>query len=693
MASYEVETLLSLRDLATAPLQRFIALLKDAQAQMERMTAAMKLLRDAQAPGAAMLAAQRESLGLVEREATLRAGIAADMTKQSEAMVVANRESLALAKQQLDVQRAIGATAGSKFISSANKAGNKLLWGGVGVVGGLAYATQKAIDFNQTALETDMALGGYTRSPAQRAKDIAALQQAAFAGSEATGFFNAQSILEGLKKAASAGARPLVEQMGMGTFTAIAPALSRYMDVLGRLKGESADQAAMEAIQTAHQFGAYTPAAINRILNAQAALALLMPDSMSKAITTGAYVAPFGKQLAGMSDEAILALMATADQSGIGKGRAGARLANFIEAITVTQSKGRERAKGLLGISGALDSHGSLDLMKAFDILVSDRKRMGPQAFRDAARSAFGAQGNIIAAMFGDPSKIKMFEANKQVIDQSLQRGDLTTIQNLLKGGAAGQEALAWVRLQNDVIQFGQYGIPIALKFFDTINPKLKEFGAWMQQHPDDAKRFFDDLFKIGEGMLIVGGAFKVIAGLASVVTVVKGVAGGLGAISKVTTKLIPALGEGSGIAGKFGLLFDATSKVLGPIGILVGAIETIWGIIKDANQFAKHPNIGQFAWDFERRLLPGGAFLPATPPWAFHPPAPARSSHGASGSWGTKGVHIEKISFEINLPKDSDPGYTRRIGQLLKNEIGAVASSAGWHIAAGAYGHAATTG
>jgi hypothetical protein len=662
MPNYEVATLLSLRDLATAPLQRFVALLRDAQAQLERTMGAVKLLQDAQAPGAAMLAAQRESLTLTEREATVRAGIAADVAKQAQASVAANRESLALARAQLNVQRAIGATAGAGFISSANKAGNKLLWGGVGIVGGLAYATQKAIDFNQTALETDMALGGYTRSPGQRAIDIRALQQAAFAGSEATGFFNAQQILEGLKKAASAGARPLVERMGMGTFTAIAPALSRYMDVLGRLKGEGADQAAMEAIQTAHQFGAYTPASITRILNAQAALALLMPDKMSTAVTTGAYVASTGISLAGMSSEAILALMATADQSGLGRGRAGARLKDYIEAIAVHQSKSREKAKALLGIRGAIGTDGSLDLEKSFDILIADRKRMGPQTFRDAVRTAFGAPGSVVAAMFGDPSKLKMYEANKQVIGQAVERGDLTTIQNIMKGGAKGQEALAWARLQNDIIQFGQYGVPIALKFFDTINPKLKEFSSWIDQHPDDAKRVFNDLLKVGEGMLILGGAFKVIAGLANAVTVVRGLASGIKAIS----------GAGAGLSA-----FNAA------LGTVAATVAFWYGIFHELNLDAKDPKKAAQA-----RWAASGANSGVAPPGTAgtvdifgHPIIKAPTNHPGSHPV-VHHVHIDKVS--IVLPKDSDEGNARRILQVLARGQGAYGSSSAFHISPG---------
>lgn len=690
MANYEVATLLSLRDLATAPLQRFIALLRDAQAQLDRTMGAVKLLQDAQAPGAAMLAAQRESLALTQREATVRAGIAADMTKQAEATVAAGRESLALAKQQLTVQRSIGATTGARFISSANRAGNTLLWGGVGVVGGLAYATQKAIDFNQTALETDMALGGYTRSPAQRASDIRALQRAAFAGSEATGFFNAQSILEGLKKAASAGARPLVERMGMGTFTAIAPALSRYMDVLGRLKGESADQAAMEAIQTAHQFGAYTPMAINRILNAQAALALLMPDKMSTAVTTGAYVASTGINLAGIPQEAILALIATADQSGLGRGRAGARLKDYIEAIAVNQSKAREHAKSLLGIRGAIGAGGSLDLMKSFDILIGDRARMGPQAFRNAVRTAFGAQGAVVAAMFGDPSKQKMFESNRQVITQALDRGDLTTIQNIMKGGPAGQEALAWVRLQNDVIKFGQYGIPIALRFFDTINPKLKQFSEWVDQHPDDARHFFDGLLKMGEGMLIAGAAFKVIAGLANAVTVVKGIATGFSVAWSAGSKLLSVLGKGAGVAGKFGEVFEAASRVAGPLGIVASVLGVIYDDVKEFERFQKHP---PDLWDtFREALGPLGTVLPRNSPFHSSTAAPVKGAASGWKGFGPATVH-QTVHVSVNLPKGSDANQARRIVQIVKSTAGGTHTSPLYDIAPGSFNPVAVVG
>jgi|GEM_PF-5362449 hypothetical protein len=626
MDAFEVVTLLSVKDEATAALQRFVAMLREVQAQVDASLAGLRAIRNAIAPSTAALArqrealaTQRESLGLIERQAVLQTTITAETTKQAEAVVAARRTSLGLAREELGVQRSMRAS----IVPSFKRLGGNLFWGGAGTIGALTYATEKAMGFNQTALETDMALGGYTRPPAQRARDILALQNAAFAGSEATGFFGAQDILEGLKKAASAGARPLVEKMGMGVFTAIVPALSRYMDVMGRLKGESADQAAMEAIQTAHQFGAYNAVDINRILNAQAALALIMPDTMSKAVTTGAYVASTGLTLAGMAPSAILALIATADQSGIGKGRAGARLKDYIEAIAIRQSKAREKAKTLLGTGGAIDPKtASLDIEKSFDILIADRKRMGPQAFRDTVRTAFGAQGDIIAAMFGDPKKVKMFEANKRVIEQSLERGDLTTIQNLLKGGPAGQQALAWIRLQNDIIKFGQYGIPIALKFFAVINPELKRFGDWMTAHPDDAKRLFDNLFRVGEAMLALSAAFKVIVGVSGAIKIVQALGGAFRGVAMAARGLSAAAPGASAAVGNValalrGLAGAGAAFLASPFGKAFSAAGVLLGTTSFEPQGdARKQLIQMYGYDYWRYLK---GRHPGTNPYSFN--------------------------------------------------------------------------
>ncbi|HKU67235.1 MAG TPA: hypothetical protein VJP85_05640 [Candidatus Baltobacteraceae bacterium] len=546
---------------------------------------------------------RREQLELAREEAAIREQLATTVDLAERAALQSRLEAVGLAERELQIRRqTLGVDKADRKARlealaqvghGVNHVGTNLMFTGGGIFAGLAYATQKAMVFDQTALETDMALGGYTRSAAQRQSDIRALQKAAMIGSEATGFFSAQDILEGLKMAASSGSRPLVEKMGMGVFTQIAPSLSQFMDVLGRLKGESAGQAAKEAIQTAHMFGAYKPADIARVLNAQAALTLLMPDKMSTAVNTLAYAAPAGVQLAGIPQEAILALLATADQSGLGHGRAGARLKNYIEAVALHQSAPRERAKAALGIHNAVNPDGSVDLMRSFEILMADRKRMGAQAFRDAATTAFGQQGVIVAAMFGDESKQSMFNANRAVIEQAIQHGDLSTIQNLMKGTALGKEAQAMARLNNDLIEFGRSGIPIATKFFDTINPKLKQFGDWMQAHPKATDRLFNDLVDVGGGMLAFGAAFKVFGtalavplGIFKTLQALK-MAKDLGTIAKAVKTLglveSAAAPEAEALAGIGTISAGTVAAVTGAVAAVAGLL---YGVVYDE----KHP-------------------------------------------------------------------------------------------------------
>jgi hypothetical protein len=170
----------------------------------------------------------------------------------------------------------------------------------------------------------------------------------------------------------------------------------------------------------------------------------------------------------------------------------------------------------------------------SFDILIADKKRMARR--RSGMRCALPLVRR--ATLWPPCSATRARPAcSKRTAQPSRGRwigGDLATVQDILKGGAVGKEAAAGATLQNDIAKFGQHGIPIALKFFDTINPKLQQFSAWVDQHPDDAKRLFEGLLKMGEGIL------KVIAGLANSVTVIRGVASGLGAIAVLRENLHP---------------------------------------------------------------------------------------------------------------------------------------------------------
>src|SRR5262249_35713058 len=153
--------------------------------QVDGVVAQLRALQRAMGPTTATLARQREAVGLLERQAQITAAMGTDSKVQADAMLAGRRESLLLPRDELETQRRM-----RSIVPSMRRVCSDLMWGGACIVGGLAYATQQATNFNQTALEADVALGGYTRSPAQRQSDILALQRAAMTGSEATGFFS-----------------------------------------------------------------------------------------------------------------------------------------------------------------------------------------------------------------------------------------------------------------------------------------------------------------------------------------------------------------------------------------------------------------------------------------------------------------------------------------------------------------------
>lgn len=145
--------------------------------------------------------------------------------------------------------------------------------------------------------------------------------------------------------------------------------------------------------------------------------------------------------------------------------------------------------------------------------------------------------GDVVAAMFGHKSKTGMSQAKRAAIQGSMDRCDLATVKNILKGGAAGREAPAWATLQNDrkVRPVWCSDRAEILRYDQSEAAAVQCLG---RSAPDDGKRFFEGLLKMGEGMLIAGAAFKLIAGHAGTVAVVRGIASGFSAVSKAVLKL-----------------------------------------------------------------------------------------------------------------------------------------------------------
>jgi len=616
------------------------------------------------------LGLKRQTLAMDEQAAAAEARAAAMAEKKR---IAEERASVASARSAAQQRESALLSAGK----TAGHVGSNMMWTGAGILGTVAYATQKAADFDQTTFETDLALGGYNRSAAQRDTDMRALQKAAFTASNATGFFSAQQVMDGLKVAATSGMRPIVEKYGMNSFTDIAPALAQYMDILGRLKNEDSETAAKQAVQTAHLFGAYKPGAMAKVWNEASVLSMAMPDEFSRAMTVMGQLGPVGQYLSGMTPAQVMAFTATADQSGLGQGRAGARLKDYVQAIAVTQSAKRERAKNQLGLQAAIDKDGHLDIAKSFEILQNDRKKLGETKFRNLASTAFGQVGIIPAAMMSDTSKSDMYHQNLKVIQDAANNGSLETIQKLLKNfGVSGQEAIAITRLSNDLVEFGQAGIPIATKFFDAINPKLKAFGDWMEAHPDDLSHFVDNAVHVGEELLAVGGALKALSMVAGVYSSVKTLAEGIGFLRAAFTGAKLA-GEVEAVASGMEVLGFS----LGPVAIGIAAVLATIQEYKDIKDMLDRGKRGErvVQSDYDPTSPLGFAEdNPNSPLYVARrvglPNVPYNPQHDLLQRLkaAPPQVHIHG-PLSVNLPKGSTPDQGRAFLNWLINQHGAI--------------------
>ncbi|MBC5804302.1 MAG: hypothetical protein GIX03_15150, partial [Candidatus Eremiobacteraeota bacterium] len=587
---FAVETVLRLRDEATAPLRRFTATLREMQRQIEAVTAG---LREMLSASEGLAAAQREIVGLTAREADLRATITGETTRQGESLVASRTRALELARGELATQREMlgvdrqrgGGASGASWSRGTSTLG----WTGAGLLGVGVVATEMAAHYQQLTTETELALGGTMRTLRQRQGDMRRLQEAAQVASQATGFYSEGEVMKGLKAAAASGGRALAAQIGMDKFAAIAPSLATYMDVVGRLGNEAPEAAATQAIQFAHLFGAYNVPAIKRTLNTAALLRILVPETMKQNLTVAGYAAPTGLKLAGMSEESILALIAAADQKGIGRGRAGARIKDFIEAYSVdpppTSAAGKaiSSARQRLGMNLAVDPQNRLDVDKAMRELAIRAKTMAPRQFADTLTLAFGKPASIVAEMFGDRQGRGLYEANFAAISAAVKNNDLAKIQTALKSTPLGMQQSSMAQLQNNMIEFGKYGLPVMQQFFKEALRDLKAVSAWMEAHRSRTASILHWVVGIGGALLALGVLGSVARNVMSIVTALRWFTA-LGAVTGAVSSLrlawasLGAMVAGAEVAGiptalkGIGLGVDGLAAVLAaPAAVAIG--------------------------------------------------------------------------------------------------------------------------
>lgn len=138
---------------------------------------------------------------------------------------------------------------------------------------------------------------------------------------------------------------------------------------------ESFEEATKQGIQLAHLYGRYSGAPLKHMLDAVTKVSFMMPDNLSRYVTQAGYYMPAFRRLGVDDDQSIIA-GAFMDRMGLGRGKGGTGLQNFImnqmQALALTKHSQKGKKAALEGL-GLLNSDGSSKFYKNghFDVFGS----------------------------------------------------------------------------------------------------------------------------------------------------------------------------------------------------------------------------------------------------------------------------------------------------------------------------------
>jgi hypothetical protein len=134
-----------------------------------------------------------------------------------------------------------------------------------------------------------------------------------------------------------------------------------------RSKGAiSFEDAARQAIQVAHLYQAYTPKQVEPIFDNLTKLSQMMPDNLNRYLTQAAYYMPLYRRMH-VAPEESLVLGAWLDRMGLGRGKGGTALSQFLlqqmQPLQITSHQQGKRADALRSL-GLLNDDGSAKFLE-----------------------------------------------------------------------------------------------------------------------------------------------------------------------------------------------------------------------------------------------------------------------------------------------------------------------------------------
>jgi len=461
--------------------------------------------------------------------------------------------------------------------------GAGMTFAGVGILGFLDHAAQKASELQTTMTQVQLATNA---TPPQ----MAALQSLAVGQGLRTQFsLNEEAgLLAAMTKAGIAGPG------SVGRLQQMLPAISNFAEVQKMTSGADPRASATTAVEFAHSYGQYDALGgkngpgVNTMIDYLGRALAVTPASAKEFQTLISQFAGQVRPLYGndrmsfLKDSMSIAML----EAQLGQvGRGGTQLSSMIGRTLgagATQfgarTSGQDKAlRTLSADAGGLsfyDKNGQFAGMSRFlSILeVAATKDKNPRQVGELFKQAFGAVGVRQAGILADPITVAQFAKIGALLDPKTGMVDLAKQREAYNATPAGQAAKASANWDTFQTLLGTQVVPVLTEIEGILANVTERLVQFTQQHPLLTK-IAEDFGLVLGAALAISGPILIIVGAFQVLTAA-GIIEGLGLLVGFIPGLIT--GVGGLVAGFTGLDFVLSPFILGLGAVGVAAVVAI---------------------------------------------------------------------------------------------------------------------
>jgi hypothetical protein len=218
--------------------------------------------------------------------------------------------------------------------------------------------------------------------------------------------------------------------MSVDAMTDLAPKLFKAAKVLEVTRGYNPTKAIDNLVEMTHQLHDYSPKRMSGMLDLMLGASELISQDPQKLKTQMGYFAS-GFKNAGISDKDIFASIVMASRAGMGQGKGGTSLQNFLSAVLgqadITSFRAALRKSAVQKITGGAvdkfyysDKPGDPKTLHIMDMIQNVAKyaqaHPGYKVIPEFT-SAFGVQGSRFASLMADPETVRAFAGTRAALN------------------------------------------------------------------------------------------------------------------------------------------------------------------------------------------------------------------------------------------------------------------------------------